>query len=521
MRYANPAVGAPGQRWILPLVACMCLAVGLAIAWSPAVGAGAGLVLGGGALAFALPGVGSRAYLVGLTVLLVGYAFFGRGFAYLGAPPVFIGEIVLGIGIFALLLNNKRFVSFRTPIVWVLIAFMFWGAATTFPYLPVYGVDSLRDAVLWGYAIAALALIPILVRDRLIERVPGLYAKVLPLFVLWAPLAVLIENFFKASLPRVPGSDVAIIDIKAGDLNVHLAGIAAFLLLGLMDREGESRKRGAGVSLARAALWAVWLVGFAMAGVINRGGMLAVFAAIGIVLVLRPVVASRRLLVLGGVGFVVASMLILSDVEIRVTDRRPLSVEQLTENVASIFAEGRERDGTAEWRLQWWGMIVDYTVFGPYRWAGKGYGINLADDDGFQVQADNSLRSPHNGHLSVLARSGVPGAALWLILHLGFAAMLLRNYARSRAAGDERLARITVWILAYWAAFMVNGTFDVYLEGPQGGIWMWSVFGMGVAASLVGREKERRRHLEEHAAPVIDRRPVPEPESAGPRLSYR
>ena len=27
----------------------------------------------------------------------------------------------------------------------------------------------------------------------------------------------------------------------------------------------------------------------------------------------------------------------------------------------------------------------DYTVFGDYFWTGKGFGINLADDDGFQT----------------------------------------------------------------------------------------------------------------------------------------
>jgi hypothetical protein len=33
----------------------------------------------------------------------------------------------------------------------------------------------------------------------------------------------------------------------------------------------------------------------------------------------------------------------------------------------------------------------------------------------------------------------------------------------------------------YWAAFLINATFDVFLEGPMGGIWFWSVFGTGIA----------------------------------------
>jgi hypothetical protein len=27
---------------------------------------------------------------------------------------------------------------------------------------------------------------------------------------------------------------------------------------------------------------------------------------------------------------------------------------------------------------------------------------------------------------------------------------------------------------------MVNTSFDPYLEGPQGGIWFWSLFGLGM-----------------------------------------
>jgi hypothetical protein len=42
--------------------------------------------------------------------------------------------------------------------------------------------------------------------------------------------------------------------------------------------------------------------------------------------------------------------------------------------------------------------------------------------------------------------------------------------------------RLNLWLLAYWTAAMVNSTFDVYLEGPQGAIWFWSVFGFGLAA---------------------------------------
>jgi hypothetical protein len=39
---------------------------------------------------------------------------------------------------------------------------------------------------------------------------------------------------------------------------------------------------------------------------------------------------------------------------------------------------------------------------------------------------------------------------------------------------------------------VINMAFDVYLEGPQGGIWFWSVLGLGVAALTI-QDRQRRR----------------------------
>ena len=133
-------------------------------------------------------------------------------------------------------------------------------------------------------------------------------------------------------------------------------------------------------------------------------------------------------------------------------------------------------------------------MLGDYFWTGKGFGINLADDDGFpttDTSDDRPNRSPHNGHLTILARAGVPGAALWVLLQGSFAAALTRAYFSARRQGREWHARVTLWILAYWAAFLIHGAFDVFLEGPTGGIWFWCVFGLGMAVLQDQRQVSR------------------------------
>jgi len=90
--------------------------------------------------------------------------------------------------------------------------------------------------------------------------------------------------------------------------------------------------------------------------------------------------------------------------------------------------------------------------------------------------------------LAMLARAGVPGLSLWLFVHLSWAAAVLGAYIRSRRLGDQRWSELFLFLLGYWIAFMMNATFDVYLEGPMGGIWYWTVYGVGLAAMAIHRQ---------------------------------
>lgn len=107
-------------------------------------------------------------FLVALSALLAGYMFMGRGFAHVGRPPIYVGEVVLFLGLVA---TAVAFVRARVRphlslVAWLLLAFMLLGLVRTVPYLGTYGVDALRDGVLWGYALFALMIY--LLADRAI-----------------------------------------------------------------------------------------------------------------------------------------------------------------------------------------------------------------------------------------------------------------------------------------------------------------------------------------------------------------
>ncbi len=81
----------------------------------------------------------------------------------------------------------------------------------------------------------------------------------------------------------------------------------------------------------------------------------------------------------------------------------------------------------------------------------------------------------------------MPGIVIWATLQLAFVLSVLRAYFRARRARAEWWQRLDIWILAYWLAFQVNASFDVFLEGPHGGIWFWSLTGFGLWAAHAQR----------------------------------
>jgi O-antigen ligase len=234
--------------------------------------------------------------------------------------------------------------------------------------------------------------------------------------------------------------------------------------------------------------WAAWVAGFVVVASQSRAGLLSIGVAGLIVLTLRPSARWWKAAALFAVAAVLFAALDLgSDPRMKGRDIAP---DQITENLWSVAESDSDPglEGTKDWRLEWWKNIVETTLFGEYFWLGKGYGVSLAEDYDEKLDPEGTLRSPHNSHLTILARGGVPGLVLWVVLQGSFAVLLLRSFFRARQAGDAGWADIFVWVLATWAAFMVDAFFSVFLESPQIGIPFWSLFGFGLAAMEMHRE---------------------------------
>jgi hypothetical protein len=410
-------------------------------------------------------------------IWLVCYALLGKGFACMGFAPVYAGEILLVAGLAALAVSRRFASLLRTPLGAIMIVFLAWQLLCSAPHLETYGIDTLRDSVLWVYAAFGW------ITAALVLRLRGFLPVVLRRFrnfgrwyLVLGPAAWLATIYLGDWLPVWPGTNVSIPYIKGGEYCVHLAGVLAFISTGL-----------GGVSQ-----WALFLVlAEALLGMSVRGGILAFIAASAFAILLRPRI-DRLAVIFGSLLLLVLTMDAFELKMVAPRATREFSLNQLSNSVISMVGDsGRsELENTKTWRLNWWSKIWDYTVDGPYVWTGKGYGINLADSDGFQVGTrEDPLRSPHNSHLTFLARSGVPGFALWIALQLTWAGMIFHSYWRACRLHADEWSAFFIWVLAYWLAFMVAAGFDVFLEGPMAGIPFWALFGLGWGSITLFRSK--------------------------------
>lgn len=443
------------------------------------------VVVGAGALFVVIAlVVGTRLWWYMLYFLLTGYMFASRGFAGLGFFPLYVGEIGLLLGILTVVLApfSRRIVwqgasVFVRPEFFSLVFFLMWSVYQTVPYIGEYQIDAIRDAMTYGYALFAL-IIMAAVPKSWVERFIDFYGRIIVYAVTWFPFFFFFSRMDSLDWLRFPGASHPLFYTKGTDVGVHLAGIAAFLLLGL--------DKGRYPRWMMWYVWIMWMISVVFYGSFGRSNFLVALVAVAIVFILRPLKTrfSRPLLIVVLAGCFMLITNTYSTLEIDIGADRKISAEQLVNNVISIFGEGNNATGsleaTKQWRLEWWDDIVNYTFFGDYYWMGKGYGVNLADDDGYQVSDDGSLRSPHNGHMTILARSGVPGFALWILFLALFGLLLFRKAVFGAALGATPYeSRVAVWMLAYFIAFILMASFDVFLEGPMGGIWFWALIGLG------------------------------------------
>ena len=411
----------------------------------------------------------NRAYIKLYFLVLLLYVFFNKGVAY-----SYMAEILLVAGIFILFINRKNLELGldRKQIlvgIFILVSFLFILVGV-FQYSVL---NVLRDSLAFQYAWFAFIIYFLKIKyDFIWQKIIQIYK--------WVPL-VLFLNFFLfyfifLYLPPINiFGNQNIIIYKNGDKSVHLL-ISTILMFLYADK--YSRK---------------WLIANTILIVINflillaftRSGSVAYILALFSFFFfskekvlnesIRKLLKYVPIIMIIGMGFFVA-IDIQGDAQ-----GRTISLSQITDNFSSIVStniDGNLAENKV-WRLIWWAKLINESFTLPHFFVGKGLGMSLAGND--IVNTDDNLRSPHNFHLTILARFG----------YLVFIAWIIWLVSLFKPLFTRKLAGKTLAITSILLAFIINGSFDVFFEGPMGAFPFWTFVGLLFIENTYGRPTER------------------------------
>ena len=410
----------------------------------------------------------NRAYLKIYFLVLLLYVFFNKGVAY-----SYMAEILLVSGIFILFINRKHLelgLDTKQILVgiFIIISFLFILVGV-FQY-SIFNV--LRDSLAFQYAWFAFIIY------FLKNEYDYIWQKIIQIYK-WGPL-VLFLNFFLfyfvfLYLPPINiFGNQSIIIYKNGDKSVHLL-ISTILMFLYTDK--YSRK---------------WLITNTILIVINflillaftRSGSVAyILALFSFFFFSKEKILNeslRRLLKYVPVIMVIGMGLFVA-IDIQGDAQgRTISLSQITDNFSSIVStniDGNLAENKV-WRLIWWAKLVNESFTLQHFFVGKGLGMSLAGND--ILNTDDNLRSPHNFNLTILARFGYIVFIAWIIWLVSLFKPLF----------TRKLTGKTLAITSILLAFIINGSFDVFFEGPMGAFPFWTFVGMLFIENTYGSPTE-------------------------------
>jgi hypothetical protein len=384
------------------------------------------------------------------------YLYFNKGIAY-----SFLAESVLGLGLILILFHLKNYIFLANRSTKLLLLFFLVGGIYFTAGLESFTIVTLlRDASVLFYIGFFLLLFLFHSSWKIfLSKLITLYA--------WYPIIAFISYQLSAHVEEyrefILFGDTPFALVKFGDMAVHL------LVTSLLIAAGLIRYR---FSLLIINLFLILYLILVIASY-TRGGLLAYALPLIIYLYqsrhkFSEWFTKSRVLIM---GFVVALSVVLylnsgGDENFQ---GRALGIEQVSKNVLSLFSE--QEDGALTdnklWRLAWWYKIVTDAFELKKGLIGVGVGPNLTllGDIGTD---DEQLRSPHSIHLTILARFGIPLFLLWLY-------WVYLQFRRIKSKAESGFSKIILFILL---GFIINASFDVYLEGPMGAFPFWTWVGI-------------------------------------------
>jgi len=410
----------------------------------------------------------NRAYIKLYFLVLLLYIFFNKGVAY-----SYMAETLLFSGIFILFINRKQFeigIDRKQIIIGIFIIISFLFLLVGVSQYSIFNV--LRDSLAFQYAWFAFIIY------FFKNEYNFIWQKIIQIYK-WAPLVIFLNfilfYFVFLYLPPINiFGNQNIIIYKNGDKSVHLL-ISTILMF--LYAEKYSKKW----LLANTILI---VINFLILLAFTRSGSVAyIFALFSFFFFskekilnesLRKLLKYVPIIMVIGMGLFVA-IDIQGDAQ-----GRTISLIQITDNFSSIVSTNIDGNLTENkvWRLIWWAKLINESFTLQHFFVGKGLGMSLAGND--ILNTDDNLRSPHNFHLTILARFGYLVFIIWIIWLVSVFKPLF----------TRKLTGKTLALTSILLAFIINGSFDVFFEGPMGAFPFWTFVGLLFIENSYGRPTE-------------------------------
>ena len=410
----------------------------------------------------------NRTYIKIYLCVLMLYVFFNKGFAY-----SYMAELLLVSGILILFLNRKKFeIGLDSKQILVGIFIIISSLFILVGVFQYQILNVLRDSLAFQYAWFAFIIY------FFKNEYDFIWQKIIQIYK-WAPLVIFL-NFFLfyfvfLYLPPINiFGDQNIITYKNGDKSVHLL-ISTVLMF--LYTEKYSRK---------------WIVANIILITINFLVLLAFTRSGSVAYILslfsffffskekilnesiRNLLKYVPIIMILGMGILIA-IDIQGDAQ-----GRTITLSQITDNFGSIVSSDIDGSLTDNkiWRIIWWAKLVNESFTLQHFFVGKGLGMSLAGND--ILNTDDNLRSPHNFNLTILARFGYIVFITWIIWLISLFKPLF----------TRKLAGKTLAITSILLAFIINGSFDVFFEGPMGAFPFWTFVGLLFIENTYGSPTE-------------------------------
>jgi hypothetical protein len=422
--------------------------------------------------------------------------------SYIGINPLFLTDALLIVGAlhFVVSMNirpekfDPKHFSSVVPTNIVLGLLLFWILLRLVASLD-FSLIAIRDFVPYAYAgVGLLAGFSVSrANSSVIDRTQRLLTWALGFHALWYILVTVVYKPLPEILPLVSAAQNLHIFSPRNDFDASMTGLfGAMLLLNMLRREG------------RPFLTFIFFVFCWAAVMLNESRAALISAAlVNLIAIIVFFVQSERTKAnfRASLALIVSVPIGLAAVALFLpTTNLGMKVLAAFSPTAATSAFGAAGAGTARARENSWFHLFEWIFSDVHRTAGGvGFGTNFMVESGSSLllignllEGEDIPRSPHNYWLGSLARLGLVGLSLIVVLVI---LHLIIGWQLRRVLATDKFAFLLVMIPI---ALLVPTSLGVILESPFGAVPFW--WSIGAAASYAAI----RRSFREPIAPLAE-----------------